>query len=950
VCFSNQDRSAGLVLFPVRVDETIRIAVWEPFATDPVGVEILDEPRSNPALAGAPVQTRGFEIFPAQNGDLCVTSLFAGEVTSIPEAALNQAALLEGDTTAFADASFIDWKVSSSTARHIDKTKHFDAANGDSVFIGESPKVTASATSVTMYRKLEDSHEGHRQSNSDHVLQLASDDEETKEDQLLIVEWGKERRLYTVETVDRTDPTNYIAKVTERIPQAAGTVMYQAVEPCFDGDVRSYPAVDISKVPLSVRQAISSGSLTVDDFEPQRQRGINLEIDGAWTLLSEPWSAKVDPVANAYAVIVQSAAPQWRIYSPMRARNPALSWEYWNGSNWWRIDGLDDTTLDLQQSGDVQFCVPADLKPTDVVGRSNHWIRARLVGGDYGDEKVTIVSETTGNKTTQTIDRSTDNVTAPYVAKFSLSYFVCCLVAPDFIVTKDGGNVLNQSAANQTEDATITAFTPLADFLPDAETAIYLGFDAPIVGGPISVLFKVDERPHDDAFPLRLDVLRRERFEPVICEDNTRGLGETGTLRFNLTTRPELREYFGAKRYWMRVRPREGADLTRWKPAIRAAYLNAVYASAAETQSNEILGSSDGRPDLTARLSRTPVIAGSLKLRVRERLATDEVDALNEAAADTVLTAIPNREGTWVLWKEVPDLLDARPGERIYTLDEDGEIQFGDGLRGMIPPPGVDCILAQGYQRGGGKAANEVRAFSQANLVTSLQGVELAVFVDRAAGGTDSQDIDSTLRFAPAKLRQRNRILTLEDLETSALEFSSDVAQSLALSTSRGVDVYLVMKGGEPLPSAAVRREFQRYVTERVSPDLAAHGVVSAKSPPKVYLRLEIRALIANIDAAGQVASRCKEKIAALLDPVVGGWEGSGWPLGAVPDRADIAACLDDIEHLDELLDFDMAWVAKPGETPNASTAPKLTPQSLILLDTDGFKVVVSISDAEVSA
>src|SRR5262249_61874392 len=62
--------------------------------------------------------------------------------------------------------------------------------------------------------------------------------------------------------------------------------------------------------------------------------------------------------------------------------NPALSWEYWNGKGWWKLDGVQDATDHLRSDGIVQFTVPADIQQTDVVGRTNFWVGARLVGGD----------------------------------------------------------------------------------------------------------------------------------------------------------------------------------------------------------------------------------------------------------------------------------------------------------------------------------------------------------------------------------------------------------------------------------------------------------------------------------------------------------------------------------------------------------------------------------------
>ena len=68
--------------------------------------------------------------------------------------------------------------------------------------------------------------------------------------------------------------------------------------------------------------------------------------------------------------------------------NPELSWEYWNGRGWLGLDVAQDTTRNLVRTGEVVFELKKDIviEPTEVAGQKNHWVRARLTGGDYGKE------------------------------------------------------------------------------------------------------------------------------------------------------------------------------------------------------------------------------------------------------------------------------------------------------------------------------------------------------------------------------------------------------------------------------------------------------------------------------------------------------------------------------------------------------------------------------------
>jgi hypothetical protein len=274
--------------------------------------------------------------------------------------------------------------------------------------------------------------------------------------------------------------------------------------------------------------------------------------------------------------------------------------------------------------------------------------------------------------------------------------------------------------------------------------------------------------------------------------------------------------------------------------------------------------------------------------------------------------------------------------------DELGTITFGDGRHGMIPPVGRDSILAESYRRGGGEAANRIRAFGEANLVTPVAGVDRIVLVGDAAGGADPESPERTLRFAPAKVFQRDRLLTLADLETAALEHSPDVAQAVAVPRANRIDVFLAMRGAETLPTAAQRRAAEDYLRQRVVPDLAGAGRIVAQSVQLVHARVDVNVVVDDLRNAGRVSDGCVERIKTLLDPAAGGWDGVGWPLGAVPTEADIAGRLDGLEHVEELGDIQIVRVEDGTES---ALPAALRAQQLVALLPDGVRVRVAASE-----
>ena len=134
------------------------------------------------------------------------------------------------------------------------------------------------------------------------------------------------------------------------------------------------------------------------------------------------------------------------------------------------------------------------------------------------------------------------------------------------------------------------------------------------------------------------------------------------------------------------------------------------------------------------------------------------------------------------------------PAARVYALDETtGEIRFGDGLHGMIPPIGRDSIVAFSYQRtepgrtGKRSRAGQRRSSPRTafNLVSPVESVESVIAADQAAGGAPPESDDRVLRFGFARLRHRERAVSARDLEDLALRSSPDIVQARCLIRAR---------------------------------------------------------------------------------------------------------------------------------------------------------------------
>ncbi|MET0754884.1 MAG: hypothetical protein ABWY31_02065 [Pseudoxanthomonas sp.] len=970
-------------LAPARIDGSTRLITWGALDDLP-SAELLgsEVPAATGAFKGAPTALDRFVVAPGVQGDALVASwdpaaLISGEGLRGAGVVLPASfpALAIGDRVA----------VPSTTPPRMARVTGVDPLPGDETFYLASDAAIATSVGsepVLAFRTSQAAAALAGMYLGGNRLRLAAGDVQLGQGDLLLMDDGPgtDPRLFRVDDVDDTVTPWEV----ELLPPAAGLAANTAVSYWRSEQAGGHlaPALTLTSNNNWDPAILATAPMILPTGVPREQRGKMFRGAGNHPELIVFASTWITAPTNG-RYLINAALGAWRRELGDSSANPELAWEYWNGKSWWTLGVTQDATSNLKSTGLVAFEVPANLAQTEVAGRQNHWIRARLIGGDYGREQVKVKVKDLGNgETEQTVERSQGDVQAPSVVSLRMRYSVADAVRPRFLLSEDSGSLRDQSDANATPGARVEAFVPMSLMLQrlqggaaataasadgcgcdpcqaaasngKAETAkatgadaraLFLGLDARLSGAPVNVLLVVDhEQDHEGFAPLAVDVLDGDHFQPLVVQDTTRALGESGLLSLAFATEPKPASLFGQTRTWLRLRPSRSDPAGEWRPQLRGAYLNAVWARAAETLSREPLGSSDGRPLLTLRVSRPPLLHGSLELRVRESLGTEELDALRQGDPDRVLSEVVDLPGHWVRWEATADTADHGPDERVYALDESlGEIRFGDGRHGMIPPIGRDAVVAFRYERteppppGQDDApANRVRARDALNLVTPVESVEAAFAADGAAGGAPPETDQRVLRFGYARLRHRDRAVTAEDFQDIALQSSIEVAQAMCSLRAGRLRLVVVMRDGGG-PNAAQARELRQRLLEASAPGLAAPGALRIDGPRVRNLRVGLRLAVASLDEAGAVAQAARLAVQRLFDPVLGGNDGGGWPLGATPRDDDIAARLLDLPGLESIVDIVLESIDGNGvATPwNAS----LRADELAVLDEDGVRI-----------
>ncbi|HLB71693.1 MAG TPA: putative baseplate assembly protein [Candidatus Methanoperedens sp.] len=592
------------------------------------------------------------------------------------------------------------------------------------------------------------------------------------------------------------------------------------------------------------------------------------------------------------------------------ALTPALSWEYWNKKGWVVIKGIKDETSNLLKSGKIMFDLPQDAEETEIAGQKSSWIRARIVGGDYGEKTFALLEELDERKKQKLISTK-DSIRPPVINRLTISYALETKQYPQKVWTYNNLEYLDQTDASKIEDKFFQPFVQLEERV----RTIYLGFEKSFKGGPINIFFAAKELQFIEEKKPKLEwsySVKNDWKELKGYLDYTEGLIKRDILELmgHLDFTSQFR--FGDSLYWIK------GSLTRGEyeesPILDGIYLNTAWALQAETIKDEILGSSDGSADQKFSFLKFPVLEGQ-EIRVCEILSEEEKQEIIALSGEKAIKEEKDEKGkvieTCVLWTEVPDFFESKPRDRHYILDRAmGQLQFGDGINGMIPPIQDNNIKAASYQSGGGKQGN-VSAVEIKTLKSAVAGVESVSNPVAADGGADTATLDEMLEIGPAMIDHRDRAVTAEDFEWLAKNASRKVIKVRCLPNINNrrqkeigwITVIIVPDSLEakPCPSLELRKKVRQHLEARSANTLSHKRHVNVDSPSYVEVSVSVDVFVTSLDKISEVEREVKKKLDAFFHPLTGGPEEKGWDFGRDVSASDIYALLEDIEGVDHV-------------------------------------------------
>lgn len=460
----------------------------------------------------------------------------------------------------------------------------------------------------------------------------------------------------------------------------------------------------------------------------------------------------------------------------------------------------------------------------------------------------------------------------------------------------DGFSFTNVTTRNAAAGQTLHPFGPRVR----KDAALYLGFDSllPFTSQQVNLMVFVRTDEQKGATHCDLDLTSMpppaeiaweywsgsfwEDFE--LDRDDTRAFTRSGHIYFPGPGTDLQKHAFGEVKkplYWIRARLIE--PTYEKAPELEAILTNTTAATAAITVRNEVLGSTDGRPETKLRLANRFIVT-------RERPES----AKNSAGLVTITSVrLEIDEGLgFETWQEVDDFYASDEEDAHFRLNRNtGEIEFSDGDHGRIPlanPTGEPNVIAREYRHGGGRRGN-VAPGQLIALQSSIDGVSGVTNLRAAVGGSDEEELDDAKLRAPQALKSKGRAVTAEDFEYLAISTPGvrlRRAKALPLHHPKftgapipGTVTVVIVPDSDapnPTPSEATRR----IVCQHLEQHRLLTTEVFIIAPTYRLVRVEADIAVAASADLAEVKHGVEEILTRYFHPLDGGNDGAGWPFG----------------------------------------------------------------------
>lgn len=613
--------------------------------------------------------------------------------------------------------------------------------------------------------------------------------------------------------------------------------------------------------------------------------------------------------------------------TPPKTDNVTLKWEYWDGKSWLvlgitviepesntstSLENFNDETNAFKKGGNVTFTCPV-MEKTTVNGQENYWLRVRITAGNYGEDAGLVLDIDAKPDEPYTLADyiyTPDSYIPPSIASVTITTDHEIAVTPETSLA---------STASVFRNLTGKRSFSLVEQVKETSPCLFVGLKPQDIvnAGSDSLYFQLrprlfgENRPRvsseDPQSTTRViwEYWNGTRWLRLPLKDETENLTRPGLISFDRPDDMETTYLFGERLEWIRGTFLQGS---RFSPRLGGIFPNTVWSTQAlSIKKPETLGSSNGEPNQVFTLSKKPVLDGEV-IEVREPVVPVGLEGVRNVKDNTGKTV-----EIWVQWKPVGRFTQSGPSDRHYVIDRtEGKVMFGDGINGLIPPPGKTNIQATSYRSGGGSMGN-LPSGTITVLRTTFPSVGSVINHDAAFGGINQEGVEQVMLRGPHSIKNRGRAVTVEDFEWLARQVSGHIARSQCLSNVRlspggtltkapGWVLLVIVpdtKGERPMPNEILLSDVKKYIADRSLLSLADR--LDVIGPRYIEFEIDINLVSKAEVEEKQLQQRVNVRLRDFLSPLKGGHDCDGWIFSHRVSLSEIMRVVRETEGVDRI-------------------------------------------------
>ncbi|MDL2232083.1 hypothetical protein LJC63_00695 [Ruminococcaceae bacterium OttesenSCG-928-L11] len=535
--------------------------------------------------------------------------------------------------------------------------------------------------------------------------------------------------------------------------------------------------------------------------------------------------------------------------------------EYLTATGWKRL--IREEHLSVLFNGSargamtVAFTVPADILPPEQADGQGR-LRLRLIRA--------------GN-----LYRIPCRQYCPVISNLRLSYhYDEAPVLPDYACTRNNFEVVDVTAQLRRGRSISLFYNKEA-----RQPAMYLGFSSSCWGTPLSLYWRIENNA-DYQVDFTAEYLSPAGFVPLKLVDNTGGMLYSETMLLVVPPDIQRRSLFGKELYWIRLLCHNRTSRLYDLPVVSGIYTNMAKVENVSTRTEYFyVDDVDRALDIT--LAEQNLLKASVYVNEEGNGTEDE---------------------NWVLWHKAQHRMERG---RVYNIDlAAGEIRFEKGVFASFPPAGKGPDIKVEYQGYQGSEAN-VDAYAINTMNTAIRYISRVENPIPAYGGYDGYNEETSQAIIANMLRTRGRAVTGQDYFDIISQISYGVKRIKCVSGvnpqgERDDNLLTIAvltleyeKGGHIF--SAVKDAIRQKLTEcsGIIP-LGKQLVLSQPHFIQIFTRLWLEC--EKMENAYDLQKACGESVRTFIDPLTGGFEGTGWEIGVLPNRQQLLAYLK-IRHPD---------------------------------------------------